>query len=118
MTNRSQTCRSEKISSHSDVQRVSANRQTSFSGRGNTWKELPFSGNIAYKFLIRIILQLNFEDLTGSKMNVLHYLTMQSEVLVILLQKTRCTAAEKLVLPSYQLAGSSSSRKHGIATFV
>ena len=43
---------------------------------------------------------------------------MQSEALVILLQKTHCTDAEKLVLPSYQLAGSSLSRKHGLATFV
>ena len=41
-------------------------------------------------------------------MNVLHHLAMQSEALVI----------EKLVLPNYQLAGSSLSRKHGLATFV
>ena len=43
---------------------------------------------------------------------------MQSEALVILLQETHCTDAEKLVLPNYQLAGSSLSRKHGLATFV
>ena len=52
------------------------------------------------------------------KINVLHYLAMQSEALVILLQETHCTDAEKLVLPNYQLAGSSLSRKHGLATFV
>ena len=51
-------------------------------------------------------------------MNVLHHLTMQSEALVILLQETHCTDAEKLVLLNYQLAGSSLSRKHGLATFV
>ena len=51
-------------------------------------------------------------------MNVLHHLAMQSEALVILLQETHCTDAEKLVLPNYQLAGSSLSRKHGLATFV
>ena len=51
-------------------------------------------------------------------MNVLHHLSMQSEALVILLQETHCTDAEKLVLPNYQLAGSSLSRKHGLATFV
>ena len=51
-------------------------------------------------------------------MNVLHHLAMQSEALVILLQKTHSTDAEKLVLPSHQLAGSSLSRKHGLATFV
>ena len=51
-------------------------------------------------------------------MNVLYHLAMQSEALVILLQETHCTDAEKLVLPHYQLAGSSFSRKHGLATFV
>ena len=51
-------------------------------------------------------------------MNVLHHLAMQSEALVILLQETHCIDAEKLVLPNYQLAGSSLSRKHGLATFV
>ena len=64
------------------------------------------------------ILQLNIEGLTASKMNVLHYLALQSEALVIPLQETHCTDAEKLVLPSYQLAGSSLSRKHGLAKFV
>ena len=51
-------------------------------------------------------------------MNVLHHLAIQFEALVILLQETHCTNAEKLVLPHYQLAGSSLSRKHGLATFV
>ena len=51
-------------------------------------------------------------------MNVLHHLDMQSEALAILLQETHCTDAEKLVLPNYQLAGFSLSRKHGLATFV
>ena len=51
-------------------------------------------------------------------MNVLHYLALQSEIFVILLQETHSTDAEKLVLPSYQLAGPSLSRKHGLATFV
>ena len=93
-------------------------RQTSFSGRGNVRIKLPFSGHIANKFRRPTILQLNIEDLTASKMNVLHHLAKQSEALVILLQETHCTDAEKLVLPNYQLAGSSLSRKHGLATFV
>ena len=80
--------------------------------------KLPFSGHIANKFRRPTILQLNIEGLTASKMNVLHHLAMQSEALVILLQKTHSTDAEKLVLPNYQLAGSSLSRKHGLATFV
>ena len=52
-------------------------------------------------------------------MNVLHHLAMQSEALVILQLETHCTDAEKLVLPNYQLAGSSLNRKHhGLAMFV
>ena len=43
---------------------------------------------------------------------------MQFDALVILLQETHYTDAEKLVLSNYQLAGSSLSRKHGLATFV
>ena len=122
MTERNQTCQNGRVSTHSNVQCGSANRQTSFSGQGNAWKKLPFSGHIANKFrtpTIRpTILQLNIKSLTASKMNVLHHLAMQSEALVNLLQETHCTDAEKLVLPNYQLAGSSLSRKHGLATFV
>ena len=51
-------------------------------------------------------------------MNVLHHLAIQFEALVTLLQETHCIDAEKLVLPNYQLAESSLSRKHGLATFV
>ena len=118
MTGRNRTYQNGRVSTHSDVQCGSANRQTSFSGRGNARIKLPFSGHIANKFRRPTILQLNIEGLTASKMNVLHHLAMQSEALVILLQETHCTDAEKLVLPNYQLAGSSLSRKHGLATFV
>ena len=117
MTERNRTYQNERVSTHSDVQCGSANQQTSFSGWGNVKIKLPFSGHIP-KFQKPTILQLNIEDLTASKMNVLYHLTMQSEALIILLQETHCTDAEKLVLPNYQLAGSSLSRKHGLATFV
>ena len=80
--------------------------QTSFSGRGNARIKLPFSGHIANKLRRSTILQLNIESLTASKMNVFHHLAMQSEALVILLQETHCTNAEKLVFLNYQLAGS------------
>ena len=70
------------------------------------------------KFRRLIILQLNIQGLTASKMNVLHYLALQSKALVILLQETHCTDAEKFVLPNYQLGGSSLSRKHGLGAFV
>ena len=118
MTDRNRTYQNGRVSTHSDVQCKSANRQTSFSRRGNARVKLSFSGHIANKFRKPTILQLNIEDLTASKMNVLHHLAMQSEALVILLHETHCTDAEKLVLPNYQLAGSSLSRKHGLATFV
>ena len=51
-------------------------------------------------------------------MNVLNHPATELEALVILLQETHCTSVEKLVLPNYVLAGSSLSRKHGLATFV
>ena len=118
MTDRNQTYQNGWVSTHSDVQHGSANRQTSFSERGNAWIKLPFSGHIANKFRRPTILQLNIEGLTASKMNVLHHLALQSEALVILPQETLCTDAEKLTLPNYQLAASSLSRKHNLATFV
>ena len=118
MTDRNRTYQNRRVSTHSDVQCGSGNRQTSFSGRGNARIKLPFSRHIANKFRRLTILLLNIEGLTASKMNVLHHLAMQSEALVILLQETHCTDAEKLVLPNYQLAGSSLSRKYGLATFV
>ena len=118
MTDRNQTCPNGRVSTHFDVQRGSANRKTSFSGRGNAWKKLPFSGHIANKFRRPTILQLNIEGVTKSKMNALHYLVLQPDALFILLQETHCTDAEKFALPSYRLAGSSLSRKPGLATFV
>ena len=118
MTDQNQTYQNGRVSTHSDVQCGSASRQTSFSGRGNVRIKLPFSGNIVDKFRRPTIFQLNIEGLTPSKMNVIHHLAMQSEALVILLQETHCTDAEKLVLPNYQLTGSSLNRKHRLATFV
>ena len=103
MTDRNQTYQNGRVSTHSHVQRGSANRQTSFSKRRNVRIKLPFSGHFANKFQRPTFLQLNIEGLTASKMNVLHYLALQSEALVILLQETHCTDAEKLVLLNYHL---------------
>ena len=61
MTDRNQTYQKERVSTHSDVQCGSANRQTSFLGRGNARIKLPFSGHIANKFRRPTILQLNIE---------------------------------------------------------
>ena len=44
------------------------------------------------------IRQLN-KGLTASKMNLLHYLGLQFEALIIILQETHCTNVEKLILP-------------------
>ena len=85
---------------------------------GNVRIKLPFLGHIPNKLRRPTILQLNIEGLIASKMNVLHHLAMQSETLVILLQETHCSDAEKLALPNYQLAGFSLSRKYGLAMFV
>ena len=76
--------KTEEYVLHPDVQRRSANRKTSFSGRGNAWKKISFSGYIANKFQKPTIPQLNIEGLTATKMNVLYYLALQFEVLVIL----------------------------------
>ena len=43
---------------------------------------------------------------------------MQYEALVILLQETQSTCADKLTMVGFALAGSSLSRKHSLATFV
>ena len=63
-------------------------------------EETAFFGHIYHKFRRPTILPLNIEDLTASKMNVLHYLALQFEALVIPPQETHWTSAEKLLLPS------------------
>ena len=87
MTDRNRYCQNGRIVTYPDVQRGFANRQTSFSGRGNAWKKLLFSGRIAKKFRSPTILQLNIRGLPASKMNVLHYLALQFETLAILHQR-------------------------------
>ena len=85
---------------------------------------MPFLGpgdaskSIVNKFRRLAILQVNIEGLTANKMSVLYHLAAQREALVIQLQETHCTSAQRLVLPDYQLAGFSLSRKHGLVTFV
>ena len=120
MSVRNRICRSGRVSTLSDVQSGPAYRQTSFSGRGDACsaQNLSFSGHITDKLRRPSILQLNIEGLTASKMNVLGHLATKLGALSILLQETHCTSTEKLVIPHFQLAGSSLSRKHGLASFV
>ena len=87
-------------------------QQVFFCSLGNTSK------GIINKFRSPTILQLNIEGLTASKMSVLYHLAAQFEALVILLQESHCTSAQRLVLPDYQLARFSLSKKHGLAAFV
>ena len=79
---------------------------------------MPLSGHTVNSFRKPAVLQLNIDGLTPSKMNVLHYLAVEYKALVILLQETHCTCADKLTIPGFALAGSFLSRKHGLATFV
>ena len=65
-----------------------------------------WSGHTVNKFRRPAVLQLNIEDLTASKMNVLHHLAVQYEALIILLQKTHCTCVDKLTIPGFAQAGS------------
>ena len=59
------------------------------------------------KFRPPAVLELNVEDFTASKMNVLHHLAVQNEAFVVLLQETYCTCADKLIISGFALAGSS-----------
>ena len=79
---------------------------------------MPLSGHTVNKFRKPAVLKVNMEGLAASKMNVLHHLAVQYQALVILLQKSHCTRADKLTIPGFTLAGSSLSRKHGLAMFV
>ena len=111
-TDRKQIFPNGRASTVTDVLTRHCKWQTLFSWRGDASKR------IVNKFRKPGILQLNIEGLTASKMNVLYHVAAQREALVILLQETYCTSTQKLVLPDYELAGFSLSRKHGLATFV
>ena len=115
INDRNQICRNGRVPTNTDVLARPSKWQTPSSGRGDAHSLQNCTVN---KFHRPSILQLNIEGLTASKMSVLHHLATQTEALVILLQETHCTSAERLVLPNYQLAGFSLSRKHGLATFV
>ena len=106
MPDRNKIYQNGRVRTHPDVQPGPGNRQTSFSGRSDArGSNLPFSEHIVHTFRRPTILQLNIEGLTASNMNVLHQLAVLLEALVILLQKTLCTSSEKLILPSFTLAG-------------
>ena len=112
MTDRNQIYLNGRASTVTYVLARPCKWQTPFLGRGNSSKR------IVNKFQRLAILLLNIEGFTASKTNVLYHLAAQREALVILLQETHCTSVQRLILPDYQLAGFSLSRKPGLATFV
>jgi len=82
---------------------------------------MPFSvrgSRTAAEDLRPNILQLNTEGLTADKISVIEQLAYKNKASIIVLQKTHCTTADKLVIPNFSLAGSILSRNHGLATFV
>ena len=63
------------------------------------------------------ILQLNTEGPTVNKISVIEQLAYKNKVFITVLQEAPCTTADKLVIPSFSLAGSVLSRNHELATF-
>jgi len=59
------------------------------------------------------VLQLNIEGLSASKIWVI-----KQKALIILFQKNHCTNVDRLMIPNFTLAGSTLSKKHGLATFI
>ena len=114
MSDRNRICQPGRVTPHPDVQPKAYYRETLFSGRG----DVLLSGHTVNKFRRPAVLQLNIGGFTASKMNVLHHAAVQYEALVILLQETRCTCADKLTILDFAPTGSFLSRKHGLATFV
>ena len=114
MSDRNRTCQPGRLTPHPDVQPVPTTRQTSFSG----WGDVLLSGHTVNNFRRPAVLKLNIEGLAASKMNVLNHLAVQYQALVVVLQKSHYTCADKLTIPDFTLAGSSLSRKHCLATFV
>ena len=114
MSDRNPTCQPGRVTPHPDVYPGPTTWQTSFSGRST----VPLSRHIVNKFLRPAVLQLNIKGSTASKVNVLYHLSVQYEALVILLQETHCTCADKLTISGFALTRSSLSREHGLVTFV
>ena len=65
-----------------------------------------------------VILQLNVEDLTLPKLDVLEHLTSTIKANVVLLQETHKENNTILKLPDFTLAGHTNSKHYGLATFV
>ena len=85
------------------------------------YKDAPSSGRAVIPTVENqglSVLQLNAEGLTYAKLEVIRQLADSSQVAVVLLQETHRTTDDNLKLPGFLLAGSISSKHHGMATFV
>ena len=81
----------------------------------------PFSGLEAYQTSCEnplTTLQLNVEDWTSAKREVLHKIAFDKKATVIFLQETHHTISSTLQLHGYTLADWIPHRYHGIAAFV
>ena len=79
-----------------------------------------FSGR-ATSVVIRqwlVLLQLNAEGISKANIQVIEDLATKNLATVILLQETHVTNPDVLNIPGYSLAAYTSSRVHGVATFV
>ena len=65
-----------------------------------------------------VLLQLNAEGISKAKIQVIQHLATKNLATVILLQETHVTNPDVLNIPGYTLAAYTSSRVHGVATFV
>ena len=79
-----------------------------------------FSGRATSVVIRRglVLLQLNAEGISKAKIQVIEYLATKNLATVILLQETHVTNPDVLNIPGYSLAAYTSSRVHGVATFV
>ena len=65
-----------------------------------------------------VLLQLNAEGISKANIQVIEHLATKNLATVILLQETHVTNPDVLNIPGYSLAAYTSSRVHGVATFV
>jgi len=85
-------------------------RKTPFSRHG--------SGDAAEDHPQPSILHPKTEGLTANKISIIEQLAYKNKTLIIVLQETHYTTADKLVIPNLSLAESVLSKNYGLATFV
>jgi len=79
--------------------------------------QTPFSGRGRRNDAERPTTQLTPAE-HRDKISVIEQLAYKKKTFIIVLQKTHCTTANKLVIPNFSLAESILSRNHDLATFV